>query len=208
MEISGDEGKQNIKCFVNIVNKKISDVEDFKKGLNKAVTDALLKYNEYFKSLDEFANFLPKTIKDHLNTKEIKEKLEEPWNNFKIDQMKEQNLEELYRINLDSDTKNKIIEKFKLHRAKSSKLSNAKDVELAFKTCKKILGQDKVSVSDFSSFINDNFNQKSLSSTDMDNIIEYVSSKSLNDKFDGWKFWNVCVTLKNQPSKQFINFMV
>ncbi|MBQ9492024.1 MAG: hypothetical protein IJU86_04570 [Firmicutes bacterium] len=201
------EGKPEltIEGFVVAVNQKIKESEDFGKNLNKAVTDALPEDEKYFNNLDEFANFLPKAIQSHLNQKEIKEKLGNDWENFEI---KEKDLQELYKINLNLDTKEMILEKFNCDIANLYELSEEEDITLASETFKKILGNNKVSVYNFYHFIYYNFKAESISSKNMDNIISCVTLEDAEEKFTGWEFWNVCITLKEQPSQEFINLMV
>ena len=170
--IMEDKNELTMNNFIKAVNGKMDSDEDFKNVLNQTVINALPEADDtYFGSLEEFANFLPKTIQDHLNKKEIKGKLGKDWENFEI---QGQDLEELYNINLNVDTKGMILATFDCDTAKLDKLSEEKDITLAFKTFKKILGNDKVSVAVFHNFIFHNFMARSLSSENMNNIINYV----------------------------------
>ena len=58
------EGKKDIDSFVTAVNDILNNDKVFKQILDKAVKNALSGENQYFKTLDEFANFLPNVIKD------------------------------------------------------------------------------------------------------------------------------------------------
>ena len=106
--INKQENQKTIDDLVKAVNGN----EKLKHDLDEAVENALFKtYNTcktYYKNLDEFVNFLPKTIKKFFS-KENLEKLGKGWKNFEI---RNEDLEKLYEINLDQKTKTVIIAGF------------------------------------------------------------------------------------------------
>ena len=204
-----DKKNLNMNDFINAINKKIENEQNFKDDLNKAVENALPKDEKYFKDLDEFVNFLPKTLKNYFTKEKIKLILEKDWKDSEIEEIEEKDLEELYKINLEDKTKLAIIKKFNLDTIKAKKLSVTDDINQAISTFTKILGKVKVSISDFYNFIDNNIAySEMLLSEDLDDILDCVASNGEKDKFNGAKFWNMCYKFKEQPSEKLINFMV
>ena len=132
------------------------------------------------------------------------------WKDFKIKDIQDEDLKNLYKIDLAPETKTAIIKKFNMSNKSNVTLETQEDAKIAFDTFKKILGKYKVSVSGFYDFIFYNFFVRALSSADLDDIVDYVQSggNGKKDKFQGWRFWNVCVRSKSISSKKFIDFMV
>ena len=198
-----NKGLKTIGQFINAINEQIKNDQKLKGDLNKAVESDLPKDEEYFKDLSEFVNFLPTTLKNYFTKEIIKEILGKDWEDFEIEK---KDLEELYKINLEDKTKLAIIKKFKI---KQNKLSMTDDINKAISTFKKILGEVKVSISDFYDFIDDNIaHSEMLLSQDLNDILDCVKSNGAKDKFKGYMFWNICYKFKEQPSEKLINFMV
>ena len=193
--------------FVTAINEKIGSNKNFKDDLNRYITNSLPEDRLHFQNLDTFAIFLPTTLKNCFTKEKIRNILGEKWANFTIE---DDYLEELYMIDLTSETKTKIIQKFNITKATSNKLKNENDVKKAIDTFKKILGKNKVSPFDFRNFIYQNIAAGVLSSEDMDGMLNCVSCDKNEDKdvFTGLNFWNALNVLKDQPSEKFINFMV
>ena len=201
--------KQNIGEFVKAVNSAIENNEDLKQALNEAVKKALPK--EHFQNLNEFVDFLPNTIKEFFDSAAEEygtfDSLK-TWQNCKIQDKDDKDLEKLYKINLEPKTKTAIIEKFNIFIENNDSLSTQQDVKKALSTLKKILGKGEVSVSVFCDFIYYNFSKDALSNADLDDIVDYVKSSDDDDKFKGWKFWFMCNQFKEQPSEKFMDFIV
>ena len=192
--------EQNIGEFVEAVNGN----ENLKHALDEAVKNALP--GKYFNDLDAFVNFLPNTIKNFFDKKNL-EKLGTEWKSFETKNIQDKDLEALYEINLARETKTAIIRRFIFGKNKM-RLKDQKDVQRAFDTFKKILGQDKVSVSIFYLFVFYNIGARKLEKNNLDTIIPYVRSVDEGDKLYYWRFWLLCSRFKEQPSQDFVNFIV
>ena len=194
--------EQNIGEFVEAVNGN----ENLKHALDEAVKDALPK--KYFENLDAFVSFLPNTIKNFFDKKNL-EKLGTEWKSFETKNIQDKDLEALYEINLNPKTKTEIIRGFIYGKNKKKmKSKDQKDVQRAFDTFKKILNKDNVSVSIFYLFVIGNIGARTLEKNNLDTIIPYVRSVDEGDKLYYWRFWLLCSRFKEQPSQDFVNFIV
>ena len=194
------ENPKNIGDFVKELNKSSGLLKSLNMYLRK-VFNALP--NGSFSDLNAFVSFLPNKIKDFfasLQNNQI-------WKDFSIGN---EDLETLYEINLEPETKTEIMKKFGMSNQGSVKVKKGERVKKAkaFSIFKKILGQDKISVSSFGRFIYNNFSSDALSNADVDDIVDYVQPTGEGDKLQDWEFWDVCDRFEIISSKKFINFMV
>ena len=204
------EGKKDIDSFVTAVNDILNNDKVFKQILDKAVKNALSGENQYFKTLDEFANFLPNVIKDFFEWTGNLNYLGESWKEFKIE---EEDLEKLYEINLEINTKSEIINRFNILNMEQMNnekmLSGKENVQRALDTFQKILNKDQVAANIFRCFVVTNFANDVLSTNDIQNLMKCVNlEQEGTNAFDGWRFWNFCSRLAETPSKVCIDFMV
>ena len=215
------ENVKNIDDFVKAVNSAIDSKEDLKQALNKAVEEALPKdevvdktsKKKYFDNLEAFENFLPDAIKNFFNEENCN-KLGVERKGFEIKNIQGEDLEKLYKINLEPKTKTAIIKKFNIFNKTGQRLSSEEDIKKALSTFKKILDKDGdgkifISFEYFYEFIKNNIHHNKLSKKALDDILDCVVEPSdQKNKLDARNFINFFNKFKEQPSEKFIDFMV